>query len=83
MKMPEPPGPNSPRTEPSVQMVRSEGGREETKELAKPERTRGGSEREQGIGRDRDTEKVGGFQGGKGGQRTSGSRGELRAGVSG
>ena len=83
IKMPEPPGPKRPRTEPSVQMVRSVGEREETKDLARPERIRGGSEREQGIGRERETEKRGGSHGGKGGQRKKDSRGELRAGVRG
>ena len=81
MKTPDPPGPRRPMTEPSVQMVRSVGGREEAKDLARPERTRGGSERWQGMGRDRETERTGGSQGGKGGQRTKLSRGELRGGV--
>ena len=75
MKMPDPPRPKRPRMEPSVQMVRSAGGREETKDLARPERIRGGSEREQGIGRERDTKKEGESQGGKGGHNTKLSRG--------
>ena len=45
VRKPEPPGPRRPRRDPSVQMVRSEGGREETKDLARPDRMRGGSER--------------------------------------
>ena len=83
MKMPDPPGPKHPRTEPSVQMVRSQGGREETKDLARPERIRGGSERWQGMGRERETEKAGGSHGGKGGQRKKLSRREGRGGVRG
>ena len=59
MKTPEPPGPSFPMTEPSVQMVRSDGGREERWPLANVERRRGGSEREQGRLSERDTEKEG------------------------
>ena len=83
MKMPEPPGPKTRGTEPSVQMVRSQGDKEERKELANPDRTTKGSERWQGSGSERDTEKEGGSQGGKGGQRTNFSRGEQRSGVRG
>ena len=80
MKTPEPPGPRVPMTEPSVQMVRSVGGREERWPLAKADRRRGGSEREQGRLRERDTEKEGEDQGGKGGVRTRGSRGRKEKG---
>ena len=83
MKTPEPPGPSFPITEPSVQMVRSDGGREERWPLAKAVRRRGGSEREQGRLRETDTEKEGGDQGGNGGVRTRGSRGEDGGGVRG
>ena len=64
-------------------MIRSEGGRDETKDLARPDRTKGGSERKQGIGRDKETENEGGSHGGKGGQRKKLSRGEVRSGVRG
>lgn len=64
-------------------MVRSERGREETKALARPERMRGGSDREQGMERDKEIERQGGSHGGKGGQRMKLSRGVPRGGVRG
>ena len=83
MNTPEPPGPKVPRTDPSVQMVRSAWGSEERWLVAKVERTTGGSVRLQGRERDRETLKVGGDHGGKGGQRRRGSRGEDGGGVRG
>lgn len=66
-----PPGPNAPSTEPSVQMVRSAGGREERWETAAKRRRNGGSERAHGCWpRERETSMVGTSEGENGGQRT-------------
>ena len=83
MKTPAPPELKRPRTEPSVQMVRSALGSEDRWPLAKEDRRDGGSDLLQGMDRLRDTVKAGGDQGANGGLETRGSRGAKRGGHSG
>ena len=68
MNIPEPPEPKGVRTDPSVQMVRSDGGREDKWRRAGKEWTGEGSVRRQGDTRERHKETAGKLQGPKGGQ---------------
>ena len=69
MNTPEPPEPNFPKTEPSVQMVKSALGREERWSRTKAVRRGRGSDREHGEDKARDTENEGGTREGREGRR--------------
>ena len=72
-----------PRTEPSVQSIKSRGKRESTRARVARWREKGGSEREHEEERVDSTVKESRFQGGKGGQAKRASLEEVEEGMSG